>query len=516
MVYQRVSKPSSGNSHIHKKDSASTAPAIPIQAKSVSVSPQEQEMPSYTPLAANWATNNNLMRSISGAQVVQRQEESGKEEMEPIQAKLTIGQVGDKYEQEADQTAQRVVNQINAPAPVQSSPGESLQREEMPEDELHMKSEVQRKSDSGGIAATSDLEESIQQAKGSEKPQSDLESCLNASKGGGSPLAPEVRAFMEPRFGADFSSVRVHAGGEAVQMNQELGAQAFTYGSDIYFGAGKSSGNNELTAHELTHVVQQTRGEKKTNSIQRKELSKNQLNVVGEAHSESNSRRTDEKEYTQLKTGSRNYWQEGDFKTQDNARVDPFSQRWDTWQQFMTRNADYIETIDQTNSPDRWNEMLEAVKWGLKFVNQLLILSDVEGEDASAIDINYMDDSRTQLEMSQYLSAAKKGLQIIEQNMNQPGCSNDYVQAVRKINQMNPVHKSLEDLRKGRSQKMHEEANKQYTKQGVWKVGDFHIEDMDRENWGQNPNYNRLTIDEFNQGFKEYQDNKSKKKCVVM
>jgi len=37
-----------------------------------------------------------------------------------------------------------------------------------------------------------------------------------------------------------------------------LGAQAFTHGSDVYFGAGKEPGNNELTAHELTHVVQQT------------------------------------------------------------------------------------------------------------------------------------------------------------------------------------------------------------------------------------------------------------------
>jgi hypothetical protein len=86
----------------------------------------------------------------------------------------------------------------------------------------------------------------------------DLESRLNASKGGGSALAPEVRAFMEPRFGADFSAVRVHTGGESVQMNRELRAQAFTHGSDVFFGAGKSPGNNELTAHELTHVVQQT------------------------------------------------------------------------------------------------------------------------------------------------------------------------------------------------------------------------------------------------------------------
>jgi len=63
---------------------------------------------------------------------------------------------------------------------------------------------------------------------------------------------------MEPRFGADFSGVRVHTDGEAVQMNQELGAQAFAHGSDIYYGEGKSPAKDDLTAHELTHVVQQT------------------------------------------------------------------------------------------------------------------------------------------------------------------------------------------------------------------------------------------------------------------
>jgi hypothetical protein len=63
---------------------------------------------------------------------------------------------------------------------------------------------------------------------------------------------------MEPRFGADFSQVRVHTDTQAVQMNQAVGAQAFTHGSDIYFGAGKSPAVSDLTAHELTHVVQQT------------------------------------------------------------------------------------------------------------------------------------------------------------------------------------------------------------------------------------------------------------------
>jgi outer membrane protein OmpA-like peptidoglycan-associated protein len=88
-----------------------------------------------------------------------------------------------------------------------------------------------------------------------------FESRLVANRAGGSPLSDDVRSFMEPRFGADFSQVRVHTNSEAVQMNRAIGAQAFTHGSDVYFNAGKydpgSTVGKELLAHELTHVVQQ-------------------------------------------------------------------------------------------------------------------------------------------------------------------------------------------------------------------------------------------------------------------
>jgi hypothetical protein len=84
-----------------------------------------------------------------------------------------------------------------------------------------------------------------------------VENQLAGSKGGGSPLPDNVRRFMEPRFGADFSNIKVHTDSNAVQMNKEVGAQAFAHGGDIYYGAGKSPGNNELTAHELTHTIQQ-------------------------------------------------------------------------------------------------------------------------------------------------------------------------------------------------------------------------------------------------------------------
>jgi hypothetical protein len=99
-----------------------------------------------------------------------------------------------------------------------------------------------------------------QASGGSSQATSSIESRLASSKGGGSALPDDVRSFMEPRFGADFSNIKVHTDSNAVQMNKELGAQAFAHGSDIYYGAGKSPGKNELTAHELTHVVQQNNG----------------------------------------------------------------------------------------------------------------------------------------------------------------------------------------------------------------------------------------------------------------
>jgi hypothetical protein len=87
-----------------------------------------------------------------------------------------------------------------------------------------------------------------------------IESQLNANKGGGSPLPSSVRTYMEPRFGLDFGHVRIHTGAGAASLNEAVGAKAFTYGSEIYYGASHSPDQLELTAHELAHVVQQGGG----------------------------------------------------------------------------------------------------------------------------------------------------------------------------------------------------------------------------------------------------------------
>ncbi len=166
-----------------------------------------------------------------------------------LQAKLTIGKPGDKYEQEADKVSDQVMNM-----------SQPLQRQEKGDEQMQMKPEIQRQE------MPEEEEEKVQaKSDNSNTNLEGLEQQLSNSKGGGNNLSDEARAFMEPRFGTDFSNVKVHTDNSAVQMNQGIQAQAFTHGQDIYFNSGKySPDTNEgksLLAHELTHVVQQRGGE---------------------------------------------------------------------------------------------------------------------------------------------------------------------------------------------------------------------------------------------------------------
>ena len=92
----------------------------------------------------------------------------------------------------------------------------------------------------------------------------EVEQAIQRARGRGQALGGEVRAQMEPAFGADFSGVRVHTDSEADKLNRALSARAFTTGRDIFFRRGAynpgSSSGRELLAHELAHVVQQMGG----------------------------------------------------------------------------------------------------------------------------------------------------------------------------------------------------------------------------------------------------------------
>jgi len=79
----------------------------------------------------------------------------------------------------------------------------------------------------------------------------------------GQPLDLATRAFFEPRFGYDFSQVRVHSDAKAVESAQAVNARAYTVGRDVVLGTGQSSlqtpSVRRLFAHELTHVIQQSK-----------------------------------------------------------------------------------------------------------------------------------------------------------------------------------------------------------------------------------------------------------------
>ncbi|MFL6196538.1 MAG: DUF4157 domain-containing protein, partial [Thermoanaerobaculia bacterium] len=76
------------------------------------------------------------------------------------------------------------------------------------------------------------------------------------------PLDAGTRGFMEPRFGQDFSQVRIHTDVRAAASAQAVGALAYTVGRNVVFGSGQyapeTPRGRELLAHELTHVVQQS------------------------------------------------------------------------------------------------------------------------------------------------------------------------------------------------------------------------------------------------------------------
>lgn len=176
---------------------------------------------------------------------------------EPIQAKLTIGHPGDKYEQEADRVADLVTRMpeprtLGGTAVSGQAQRSSIQR-------LCPESEEGVRGQPGA-----DEEEVIltRQAGGHTlRVGPSLQARIHSLGGDRQPLPQSVRDFFEPRFGYDFSQVRVHAGGQAAEAARAVNARAFTLGRDIILGAGeyspRTTAGRELLAHELTHVVQQ-------------------------------------------------------------------------------------------------------------------------------------------------------------------------------------------------------------------------------------------------------------------
>jgi hypothetical protein len=154
-----------------------------------------------------------------------------------IRTKLSVSQPADPLEKEADHTADKV---MRAPAdPVRAA----LPPAAAPVGKTAAEPPLLRFGEGTPTVAAGAHAEIVQATTG------------------GQALTPEVRAFMEPRLGADLSQVRVHADESAHSLSNHLSARAFTYRDHIFFGRdqyqpGTDTGRR-LLAHELTHTLQQ-------------------------------------------------------------------------------------------------------------------------------------------------------------------------------------------------------------------------------------------------------------------
>jgi hypothetical protein len=219
-----------------------------------------------------------------------------------VQFKMAVNNPGDKFEQEADRMADKVLRMPAPPTPgkeekLQRQPGaqsrkdEQIQKAALPEEKLQKAPQVEEKvqkaslpegkiqtaampadklqknegdqADDDKLQKAPAADEKLQRKGGDATPAvgDSVQSAIRQQSTGGQPLASDVRAFMEPRFGADFSTVRVHHDAESASLNNQLSARAFTYQNHVFFSRDQyqpgSSDGKQLLAHELTHTVQQ-------------------------------------------------------------------------------------------------------------------------------------------------------------------------------------------------------------------------------------------------------------------
>jgi uncharacterized protein DUF4157 len=163
---------------------------------------------------------------------------------------IRIGPHDDDFEREADAVADRVMRMPSGEASLRAA-APALQRkcaacEEEDDEQVLQTKRASAGSESPGAVAAPVATTHVRAA-------------LDTP---GHPLTPDTRAFFEPRFGADFSDVRLHSDAQAHQSAREVNARAFTVGRDIVFGRGEfspdTSDGRRLIAHELAHVVQQS------------------------------------------------------------------------------------------------------------------------------------------------------------------------------------------------------------------------------------------------------------------
>jgi hypothetical protein len=149
-----------------------------------------------------------------------------------LDAPLRVGAADDPAERQADELADRVLRRLSPSLPGAGIPAD-----------------VHRSGRSGPLAGEFDADAGVAER-------------IRARSGRGTALPTQVRRSMEEGFGTGLGDVRIHTDGEAARLSDALGAEAFTHGRDVFFGAGRfdPQGGQHLLAHELAHVVQARSG----------------------------------------------------------------------------------------------------------------------------------------------------------------------------------------------------------------------------------------------------------------
>lgn len=175
-----------------------------------------------------------------------------------LQKKLVVGPAGDEYEREADRIAEAVTSESAQP----SSANRFLSA-------TQPAAPLQRKCSCGGSCSScqEEKEEKVQRKEAASAASSQAVSDAppivdEVLRSPGQPLDPATRAYFEPRFGCDFSGVRIHNDARAAKSAQDVNALAYTVGRDLVFASGQhaphTGAGRRLLAHELTHTVQQS------------------------------------------------------------------------------------------------------------------------------------------------------------------------------------------------------------------------------------------------------------------
>ncbi len=197
-----------------------------------------------------------------------------------LQTKLEVGKPHDKFEQEADRVADKVMRMPESTVAPEGSSGHGLRRTlfsgsagaqfDLASQEVHRQLAEEEIEEEEAEAVRrqpedEEPEDTVLTKRASGSPPAvtpDLQSHTGGLRHGGQSLPQSVRSFFEPRFGLDFRGVRIHTDASSASLSHSLDARAFAVGRHVAFGRGQFAPSSQagrwLIAHELAHVAQQS------------------------------------------------------------------------------------------------------------------------------------------------------------------------------------------------------------------------------------------------------------------